>query len=69
MNLLLPGCLEPLKREVHRSLGILAGVCLAYNLAAFALRRSPHLGANAVAYALLLALEVQHVHNHHQACQ
>jgi hypothetical protein len=66
VNLFHPGCVEPLKREVHRALGILAGVCCAYNAGAWIVRRQTHSAMNVLIYALIVALEQAHV-DHHKA--
>ena len=67
MNALRAGELEPVKLGVHAVLGALAAVCTAYNAAAFIYRREPHLAVNAVAYALLTALETQQIERHREA--
>jgi hypothetical protein len=58
-----------MKREIHRSLGILAGVCCLYNTGAWLARGQTHSAINLVVYALIVALEREHVHHHHQACK
>lgn len=60
-----PGELEPLKANVHRALGTLAGVCAVYNLSAWLVRREKHLLVNGFLYALLTAVEHEQV-KHHQ---
>lgn len=60
---------EDLKAGVHALLGALAALCCAYNSAAFAVRREPHLLANAGVYGALMVLEVQHVRTHRTAAR
>jgi hypothetical protein len=62
-----PGSHEVLKRAVHRTMQIGAGVCFAYNFAAWCVRRESHLGLSAVVYALLFQLETEHVKHHSAA--
>jgi hypothetical protein len=69
MNLFRPGSCEPLKRDVHRALGLLAGVCCVYNAGAFLARRQPHSAMNVLVYALIVALEHAHVDHHRAACK
>lgn len=61
---LYPGHGEGVKTAAHVTLGSVATLCAGYNLCAFVLRRQPHLGVNAVAYSLLVALEVAQIRLH-----
>ena len=55
---------EPLKCGVHGAVGVLVAVCAAYNFTAWCFRRDPHLGVNAVIYALAFAWEFKHTVHH-----
>lgn len=55
---------ETLKGSVHAALGLLAGVCAAYNVLAWAKRRETHLAVNAAIYGALVALECRKVAHH-----
>jgi hypothetical protein len=64
VRLLQPGQGEALKAGVHASLGLLAGVCVLYNSAAWISRRDAHLARNAWFYGLVLAVELIQVQRH-----
>lgn len=57
---------ERLKGGWHQTMKVLALGACAYNAAAFALRREPHLAANALIYGALVALEQRHVQHHRE---
>jgi hypothetical protein len=61
------GNCEELKLGVHAGALALAALCCAYNAAAWLVRREPHLAANTVLYAMLIAWEQQHVSRHMEA--
>lgn len=61
-----PGQAEGLKVGWHKSLRGLAVGAAVYNGAAWLVRRESHLGINAVAYALLVALETAHIRHHQE---
>jgi hypothetical protein len=58
------GSCEELKLTAHASLGLLAGLCLAYNVTAFIRRGERHLAVNAVVYGALVAYEWQKANSH-----
>lgn len=58
------GANEPVKASVHAALGTLAAICLAYNMAAFILRRERHLARNVLLYTGICALELAQVRRH-----
>jgi hypothetical protein len=58
------GACEPLKAGVHAGLGLLAVICCAYNGAAYLRRREPNLRRNVLFYAVVVAVEIAHVHHH-----
>jgi hypothetical protein len=62
------GNCEPLKAGVHTAVMALAGVCAAYNIAAWLKRREPHLAVNAVVYVATVWWERCHVMHHLAAC-
>lgn len=62
------GQCEPLKAAVHGVVMVLAGVCAAYNTAAWIKRRQRHLAVNAVVYTITVWFECCHVTHHLAAC-
>lgn len=62
------GRCEPLKAGVHTAVMVLAGVCAAYNIAAWLRRREPHLAVNAIIYLTTVWWERCHVLHHLDAC-
>jgi hypothetical protein len=58
------GYCEPLKAAVHGLLLATAGVCVAYNGAAWIMRRERHLAVNTVLYFLVVGWEHRHVRQH-----
>jgi hypothetical protein len=67
-SILCHGRYERLKAGVHGTAMGIAGVCAAYNFAAWVARRQRHSWINAVLYATLVGWEVQHV-RHHLNCR
>jgi hypothetical protein len=63
------GRCEPLKAAVHGVLLATAGVCAAYNTAAWLRRRQRHLAINAVIYSLAVVWERCHIAHHLAACE
>lgn len=61
---LYPGELEGVKQTVHRGMQWGAGLCALYNGAAWLVRKDRHLLTNAMLYALLWAVEREHVKHH-----
>lgn len=59
-----PGTAEAAKLAVHGLMLLGAGVCAAYNVAAFLYRRETHNAVNGMLYGALVILEVQHVRHH-----
>lgn len=59
-----PGQAEPLKLGVHGAFAALAGLCCAYNLAAFLYRHETRLAVNTVLYTAIASLEVYQVKRH-----
>jgi hypothetical protein len=55
---------EWLKCGVHASAGVIAAVMATYNVAAWRLRREPHLWLNGVIYTLAFAWEVKQTLHH-----
>lgn len=64
MDFLRSGHSEPLKAGVHATLGLLALACVAYNGAAWVLRREKHLARNVVIYGALAVLEFTQTQKH-----
>jgi len=62
------GRCEPLKAGVHSAVMLLAGVCAAYNIAAWLRRRELHLAVNAIIYTTTVWWERCHVAHHLAAC-
>lgn len=62
------GRCEPLKAGVHTAVMVLAGVCAAYNIAAWLRRRERHLAVNAIIYTTTVWWERCHVAHHLAAC-
>jgi hypothetical protein len=60
---------EPLKCGVHGAAAVIAGMCAAYNIAAWCFRRDRHLRINAVVYALAVVWELKHTLHHLRACE
>ena len=60
---------ELVKGAVHAAGGVLAGVMAAYNIVAWCYRREPHLGINAIVYALATAFEVKQTAHHFERCE
>lgn len=58
------GRCEPLKAGVHGLLLCTAGLCAAYNAAAWLRRRERHLAINTVLYAATVCWEACHVQGH-----
>jgi hypothetical protein len=58
------GHAEDLKRGVHRVMQVGAGTCLAFNGAAWLVRRKPHLLIGVLIYGTLLAIETVMVNRH-----
>lgn len=58
------GANEPVKAGIHAALGMLAAICLVYNVAAWVLRRERHLARNAAIYLTIAAIEVAQVRRH-----
>jgi hypothetical protein len=69
MTVLDSGRCEPLKAAVHGVLLATAGVCAAYNAAAWLRRRQDHLAINAVIYAAAVCWETSHVVHHLAPCE
>jgi hypothetical protein len=63
------GRCEPLKAAVHGVLFVTAGVCAAYNAAAWLRRRQRHLAINTVIYSAAVLWERCHVAHHLAACE
>ena len=63
-ELFYPGKSETLKWSVHAGLFGLSAVCVAYNTAAWVLRREPHLARNVAIYAALAAVELSQMERH-----
>ena len=59
-----PGQSEGLKWAVHAGLFGLSAVCVAYNTAAWLLRREPHLARNVAIYAAIAAIERRQMERH-----
>lgn len=55
---------EPLKGSVHATLGLLAGLCLAYNACAWIRRGERHLAVNVAVYGMLARWEWTVVRRH-----
>ena len=68
VKLLDSGRCEPLKAAVHGVLLATAGVCAAYNAAAWLKRRQRHLAINAVIYSAAVWWEGSHIVHHLAAC-
>lgn len=68
-HLLEHGNCEPFKAGVHAMGLVLAGLCAAYNAAAWLKRRQRHLAVNAIVYGMAVWLERCHVKEHLAACQ
>ena len=58
------GSCEPLKGSVHAALGLLALVCVSYNLLAWTCRRETHLAVNVGIYSAIVWLEHRAVQHH-----
>lgn len=56
---------EAVKGSVHAALGLLAGLCLAYNACAWIRRGERHLAVNIAVYGALARWEWQIVRRHH----
>jgi hypothetical protein len=61
------GHAERLKWTTHAALGLLAGVCLVYNVTAWWVRRERHLARNVAIYSAMVALEIQQCQRHREA--
>lgn len=59
-----PGTAEAAKLAVHGLMLLGAGVCAAYNVAAFLYRRETHNAVNGVVYLGLTILEWEHLKHH-----
>jgi hypothetical protein len=59
---------EVVKCGVHGAVGILVGLCAAYNITAWCFRRDRHLKLNAVLYTLAVAWELKQTLHHLNAC-
>lgn len=55
---------EVTKAAVHGALGLLAGTCFLYNVAAWAWRREHHLALNVGLYGLVALVEASQVEHH-----
>lgn len=55
---------EALKCGVHGAAGVIAGLCAAYNIAAWCMRRDRHLRLNAIVYTLAVVWELRHTLHH-----
>jgi hypothetical protein len=55
---------EAVKCGVHGAVGILVGLCAAYNITAWCFRRDRHLQVNAVLYTLAVAWELKQTLHH-----
>jgi hypothetical protein len=60
---------EPLKCGVHGAAAVIAGMCAAYNIAAWCFRPDRHLRINAVVYSLAVVWELKHTLHHLRACE
>jgi hypothetical protein len=60
---------EELKCGIHGAAAVIAGMCAAYNIAAWCFRRDRHLRINAIVYTLAVAWEVKHTLHHLRACE
>lgn len=58
---------EGLKGCVHASIGLLAALCAGYNALAYLRRGESRLLVNALAYAALTAVEIEHTQHHRRA--
>ena len=63
-ELFYPGRAEALKWSVHAGLFGLSAVCVAYNTAAWLLRREPHLARNVAIYSSIVCLELMQMERH-----
>lgn len=62
------GRCEPLKATVHGVAVGIAGLCAAYNAAAWLHRRQVHLAINTLVYSAAVLWECQHVMSHLNEC-
>ena len=60
---------EELKCGVHGAAAVIAGMCAAYNIAAWCFRRDRHLRINAIVYTLAVVWELKHTLHHLRACE
>lgn len=58
-----------IKGGAHAALGLLAGLCCGYNLAAWTERHETHLAVNSLIYGLLLWWEYRQMRHHWSAGQ
>lgn len=58
------GSAESLKGSIHAAAAIIAGLMAAYNLAAFLVRKEPHLGWHAAGYGIAAGYEIKQTLRH-----